>query len=102
MASAAMLALFPDGPAVRGDIDVRMPAAETEGVHGVIAQLLTLVTGAAATRFLRSRRAFCTTAAAEIFKRVRYKCDRFPPSGQRRGSFGGTQFEFHSGTVSFA
>jgi hypothetical protein len=48
VARAAMLALFPDGPAVRGDIDVHMPAAETDGTHGVIAQILTLVTGAAA------------------------------------------------------
>lgn len=48
VARAAMLALFPDGPAVRGDIDVRMPGPETEGTHGVVAQILTLVTGAAA------------------------------------------------------
>lgn len=45
---AAMMALFPDGPATRGGIDVRMPAPETEGTNGVIAQVLTLVTGAAA------------------------------------------------------
>ncbi len=48
VARAAMLALFPDGPAVRGEVDVRMPAPETEGTQGVIAQVLTLVTGAAA------------------------------------------------------
>lgn len=48
VARAAMLALFPDGPAVRGEIEVHMPAPETEGTQGVIAQILTLVTGAAA------------------------------------------------------
>ncbi|MDE1895307.1 MAG: hypothetical protein KGJ96_09120 [Xanthomonadaceae bacterium] len=48
VARAAMMTLFPDGPATRGGIDVRMPAPETDGVNGVIAQVLTLVTGAAA------------------------------------------------------
>lgn len=48
VARAAMKALFPDGPAIRGEIDVRMPAPETDGTTGVIAQVLTLVTGAAA------------------------------------------------------
>lgn len=48
VARAAMKALFTDGPATRGEIDVRMPAPETDGTTGVIAQVLTLVTGAAA------------------------------------------------------
>ncbi|MES1154183.1 MAG: FmdE family protein [Rhodanobacter sp.] len=48
MARTALRALYPDEPAERGGIAVRMPAAEDEGVIGVIAQVLTLVTGAAA------------------------------------------------------
>lgn len=48
MARSALQALYPDEPAERGGITVRMPAAESEGVTGVIAQVLTLVTGAAA------------------------------------------------------
>ncbi|HJW05497.1 MAG TPA: FmdE family protein [Rhodanobacter sp.] len=48
MARTALQALYPDEPAERGGITVRMPAAESEGVTGVIAQVLTLVTGAAA------------------------------------------------------
>jgi hypothetical protein len=47
-ARAALRALYPDEPAERGNILVRMPAPEDEGVNGVIAQVLTLVTGAAA------------------------------------------------------
>ncbi len=45
---AAMAALYPDGPAERGNIAVHMPAPEDEGVTGVMAQVLTLLTGAAA------------------------------------------------------
>ena len=48
MARAALRALYPEGPAERGGIVVQMPAAESEGTHGVIAQVLTLITGAAA------------------------------------------------------
>lgn len=48
MARTALRALYPDEPAERGGIAVHMPAAEDEGVTGVIAQVLTLVTGAAA------------------------------------------------------
>jgi hypothetical protein len=48
MARTALCALYPDEPAERGGVAVRMPAAEDEGVTGVIAQVLTLVTGAAA------------------------------------------------------
>lgn len=48
MARAAMRALYPDQPAERGGVGVRMPAAQDEGVTGVTAQVLTLVTGAAA------------------------------------------------------
>ena len=49
MARTALRALYPDEPAERGGIAVRMPAAENEGVTGVIAQVLTLITGAAAS-----------------------------------------------------
>lgn len=45
---AALAALYPDGPAERGNISVDMPAAEDHGTTGVIAQVLTLLTGAAA------------------------------------------------------
>lgn len=45
---AALAALYPDGPAERGNIAVHMPASEDEGVTGVMAQVLTLLTGAAA------------------------------------------------------
>ncbi|OHC42447.1 MAG: hypothetical protein A2211_14930, partial [Rhodanobacter sp. RIFOXYA1_FULL_67_6] len=48
MARTALRALYPGEPAERGGIAVRMPAAEDDGVTGVIAQVLTLVTGAAA------------------------------------------------------
>lgn len=48
MARAALRTLYPHEPAERGGITVQMPAAEDEGVTGVIAQVLTLVTGAAA------------------------------------------------------
>lgn len=45
---AALAALYPDGPAERGNISVRMPAPENYATSGVIAQVLTLLTGAAA------------------------------------------------------
>ncbi len=45
---AALLALYPDEPAKRGNIAVHMPAREDEGTTGVMAQVLTLLTGAAA------------------------------------------------------
>lgn len=48
MARAALRALYPDEPAERGGVAVRMGAPEREGTTGVIAQVLTLVTGAAA------------------------------------------------------
>ncbi|HET8899634.1 MAG TPA: FmdE family protein [Rhodanobacteraceae bacterium] len=48
MARAALRALYPDGPAERGGIRVTMQAAETEGTTGVVAQIFTLLTGAAA------------------------------------------------------
>jgi hypothetical protein len=44
---AALTALYPEGPAERGGIAVHMPAPESEGVTGVTAQVLTLLTGAA-------------------------------------------------------
>lgn len=48
MARAALRALYPEGPAERGGVDVQIPGAESEGVNGVIAQIFTLITGAAA------------------------------------------------------
>ncbi|HEV2622425.1 MAG TPA: hypothetical protein VGU65_10105 [Frateuria sp.] len=48
MARAALRALYPDEPAERGGVSVRMGAPEHEGTTGVIAQVLTLITGAAA------------------------------------------------------
>lgn len=48
MARAAVRALYPDGPAERGAIAVTMSAPEDEGTTGVVAQVFTLVTGAAA------------------------------------------------------
>jgi hypothetical protein len=45
---AALAALYPEGPAERGGIAVHMPAPEHEGTTGVMAQVLTLLTGAAA------------------------------------------------------
>lgn len=48
MGRAAMRALYPDGPAERGQIEVSMPAPIHHGTTGVVAQVLTLLTGAAA------------------------------------------------------
>ncbi|HTM28314.1 MAG TPA: hypothetical protein VL097_03045 [Rhodanobacter sp.] len=48
LARAALKALYPEQPAERGAIEVYMPGPEDEGVNGVIAQVLTLITGAAA------------------------------------------------------
>lgn len=48
MARAAIRALYPDEVGERGGIAVQMPAAEDDGVTGVTAQVLTLITGAAA------------------------------------------------------
>lgn len=45
---AALNALYPDELAERGAIAVHMPAPEHEGTTGVMAQVLTLLTGAAA------------------------------------------------------
>ena len=45
---AALRALYPDGPAERGMIEVAMPAPAHHGTTGVVAQVLTLLTGAAA------------------------------------------------------
>lgn len=44
---AALAALYPDEPAERGNIAIHMPAPEHEGVTGVMAQVMTLLTGAA-------------------------------------------------------
>lgn len=48
MARSALRALYPDGPAERGEVAVTMHAPEGEGTTGVIAQVFTLLTGAAA------------------------------------------------------
>lgn len=48
LARAALRALYPDEPAERGALSVRMPGPANEGVNGVIAQVFTLITGAAA------------------------------------------------------
>lgn len=48
MARAGLRALYPDTLPVRGGVQVTMAAAETEGTTGVIAQVFTLLTGAAA------------------------------------------------------
>lgn len=47
-ARAALQTLYPDALPERGNIKVRMPTAEDESVTGVVAQILTLLTGAAA------------------------------------------------------
>ncbi|MEO7063542.1 MAG: hypothetical protein ABI082_07215 [Dokdonella sp.] len=48
MARAALVAFYPDAIAQRGSIAVHMPAPEDHGTTGVVAQVLTLLTGAAA------------------------------------------------------
>ena len=48
MGRAALKRLYPDGPAERGQIEVSMPAPADHGTTGVVAQVLTLLTGAAA------------------------------------------------------
>lgn len=48
MGRAALQALYPDGPAERGQVEVSMPAPVHQGTTGVEAQVLTLLTGAAA------------------------------------------------------
>lgn len=48
MGRAAMRALYPGMVPERGDVDVTLPEAEDAGVTGVMAQVLTLLTGAAA------------------------------------------------------
>ncbi len=50
---AAMKALYPDGPAERGQIEVSMPNPVDHGTTGVEAQVLTLLTGAAAQNGFR-------------------------------------------------
>jgi len=46
MARATLQALYPEGPAERGGVEVQVPGPESEGVNGVIAQVFTLITGA--------------------------------------------------------
>ena len=48
MGRAALKQLYPHGPAERGQIEVSMPAPADHGTTGVVAQVLTLLTGAAA------------------------------------------------------
>lgn len=50
---AALRALYPNGPAERGQIEVSMPAPVHHGTTGVEAQVLTLLTGAAAENGFR-------------------------------------------------
>ena len=47
-ARAALTALYPDALPERGAIKVHLPEPETAGTSGVVAQVLTLITGAAA------------------------------------------------------
>lgn len=49
MARAALRTLYPDSLPERGAVAVTMHAAESEGTTGVIAQVFTLLTGAAAS-----------------------------------------------------
>jgi len=49
MARAGLRALYPDATAERGGVVVTMSALETEGTTGVVAQVFTLLTGAAAS-----------------------------------------------------
>lgn len=81
MGRAALSALYPDRLAERGNIAVRMPAPEDEGTTGVIAQILTLLTGAASDNGFqglsgRFRRKGLLTFATQhdgdafIFKRI--------------------------------
>ena len=107
MARAAMRALYPDQPAERGGVGVRMPAAEDEGVTGVTAQVLTLITGAAASngfhgiggRFVRqsllSYAAVRGASAVQFHRRdngdavsVELDLSRVPPSPQLRELMG--------------
>ena len=48
MGRAALRILYPQGRAERGQIEVSMPAPSNHGTTGVVAQILTLLTGAAA------------------------------------------------------
>ncbi|MBE7418616.1 MAG: hypothetical protein HS128_12885 [Ideonella sp.] len=48
MARAALQALYPRGPAERGGVAVTMGALQDDGTTGVVAQVFTLLTGAAA------------------------------------------------------
>jgi len=106
-ARAALRALYPDEPAERGGIAVRMPAPVDAGVTGVIAQVLTLLTGAAAGngfhgiggRFVRQGlldfadapdgEAICFTRR-DSGKSVAVQLDlsRVPPSPQARALMG--------------
>lgn len=78
---AALAALYPSELAERGSIAVHMPAPEHEGVTGVMAQVLTLLTGAASEngfhgirgRFRRKGLlsfADCREGEAIVFKRL--------------------------------
>lgn len=107
MARAALHALYPGQPAERGGICVRMPAAEDEGVTGVTAQVLTLITGAAASngfhgiggRFVRqsllSYAAVRGASAVQFHRRdngnavsVELDLSRIPPAPQLRELMG--------------
>ena len=107
MARTAMRTLYPDQPAERGGICVRMPAAEDEDVTGVTAQVLTLITGAAASngfhgiggRFVRqsllSYAAVRGASAVQFHRRdngnavsVELDLSRIPPAPQLRELMG--------------
>src|SRR5690625_7731100 len=53
MSRAGLEALYGDDMPQRGAVSVFMPSTESEGVTGVIAQVFTLVTGAAADNGLK-------------------------------------------------
>lgn len=79
MARAALGVLYPDAPAERGGIVVQMGAPEHEGATGVIAQVLALVTGAAAAngfhgiRGRHARQGLLRYAAADVGAPVRLR-----------------------------
>jgi len=80
---AALAALYPGTVPERGGVEVTLPDAENAGVTGAIAQVLTLLTGAAADIWIqgtgRSLRAQPSAALRLCFSDRRH---RFPPPRQ--------------------
>lgn len=82
MGRAALAALYPDELPARGGVGVQLPAPMNQGTTGVIAQVLTLLTGAAADngfkglagRFARDNLMACaavdTVTDAVVFQRL--------------------------------